>query len=71
MNEIDSSIARWRKSSHSGGESGQCVEVASAQGAIAIRDSKDPTGPSLAIARPAFGELIARAKTGSMDHSIG
>ncbi|WP_083471656.1 DUF397 domain-containing protein [Kibdelosporangium phytohabitans] len=39
--------ARWRKSSRSGGNGGQCVEVALVDGAIAVRDSKDPTGPAL------------------------
>lgn len=38
--------ARWIKSSHSG--SGNCVEVARLHdGHRAIRDSKNPTGPTL------------------------
>lgn len=43
----DLSCARWAKSTHSG--SGQeCVEVArNLPGVVAIRDSKDPTGPAL------------------------
>lgn len=35
--------ARWRKSSYSGGEGGNCVEVN--QDLTAIRDSKNPNGP--------------------------
>ncbi|WP_431911176.1 DUF397 domain-containing protein [Micromonospora carbonacea] len=38
--------ARWRKSSRSGDE-GACVEMAVVPGAVAVRDSKDPTGPAL------------------------
>jgi hypothetical protein len=35
--------ARWRKSSYSGGEGGNCVEVN--DNFTAIRDSKNPDGP--------------------------
>ncbi|MDR7280660.1 hypothetical protein J2S41_007438 [Catenuloplanes atrovinosus] len=45
---IDSSGARWRKSSRSGAN--QCVEVADNLGTfIAVRDSKDPAGAVLAF----------------------
>jgi Domain of unknown function (DUF397) len=44
----DLSRAVWAKSSHSGGNGGQCVEVASnLPGLVAVRDSKDPDGPKL------------------------
>ncbi|HLV72765.1 uncharacterized protein DUF397 [Actinomadura hallensis] len=33
---------RWRKSTHSGGDEGNCVEVANLGDHIAIRDSKVP-----------------------------
>ena len=40
----------WRKSSNSGGSGGQCVEVASAPGLVAVRDTKDQeAGPVLRI----------------------
>jgi hypothetical protein len=39
-------VARWRKSSHSGDE-GACVEMAVLPGTVAVRDSKDPSGPAL------------------------
>jgi hypothetical protein len=31
----------WRKSSYSGGNGGDCVEVGQATGMIAVRDTKD------------------------------
>lgn len=41
------SEANWRKSSYSNGN-GQCVEVAFLEeGGVAVRDSKDPSGPAL------------------------
>ncbi|GAB3839985.1 DUF397 domain-containing protein [Micromonospora andamanensis] len=40
--------AVWRKSTRSGDNGGDCVEVAdNLPGLVAVRDSKDPTGPAL------------------------
>ncbi|MEV5414064.1 DUF397 domain-containing protein [Thermopolyspora sp. NPDC052614] len=44
MDATDLSYAVWRKSSRSGHDGGDCVEVASLQGAVAVRDSKDWSG---------------------------
>ncbi|MGW4639275.1 DUF397 domain-containing protein [Sphaerisporangium sp. NPDC004334] len=37
----------WRKSSYSSGNGGDCVEVASLPAGMAVRDSKNPAGPTL------------------------
>ncbi|MER5972980.1 DUF397 domain-containing protein [Streptomyces sp. NPDC002055] len=53
----------WSKSSYSGGEGGQCVEVAARPGAVHVRDSKDRSGPMLSFAAgewAAFVEFVAR-----------
>ncbi|HEV7648269.1 MAG TPA: DUF397 domain-containing protein [Actinophytocola sp.] len=43
---------RWRKSSYSSGQGGNCVELAYAG---AVRDSKNPGGPVLSVGDlPAF-----------------
>ena len=45
---MDLSNATWRKSSYSGGNGGNCVEVAALpDDSRAVRDSKDPEGPKL------------------------
>lgn len=45
--DTDLSRAAWRKSSYSN-NGGACVEVATnLSGLVAVRDSKDPSGPSL------------------------
>jgi hypothetical protein len=45
---MDLTGAEWRKSSYSGGNGGECVEVAATpSGNIAVRDSKNPAGPTL------------------------
>ncbi|TLS46104.1 DUF397 domain-containing protein [Streptomyces montanus] len=45
----------WRKSSYSGGEQGQCVEVAETSSAVHVRDSKNADGPALTFTRAEFG----------------
>lgn len=50
----------WRKSSHSSQEGGECVEVAGLDGAIGVRDSKDPEGPHLILSRAAWQSLRHR-----------
>jgi Domain of unknown function (DUF397) len=44
---MDLTSATWRKSSYSGNNGGNCVEVRAADHLIAIRDCKDPHGPIL------------------------
>jgi hypothetical protein len=57
---IDLSNARWRKSSRSNNTGANCVEVASAPGIYAVRDSKNSAGPVLAFDAERFvGFLIA------------
>ena len=48
----------WRTSSYSNGQA-NCVEAAHVPGAVAVRDSKDPSGPRLAIA-PATWQAFTR-----------
>ncbi|MFJ2233944.1 DUF397 domain-containing protein [Streptomyces sp. NPDC087859] len=57
------SQTEWRKSSYSGDQGGDCVEIAAAPAtiaiAIAIRDSKNPTGPILTIAPATFHHFVS------------
>ncbi|MFG1765746.1 DUF397 domain-containing protein [Micromonospora parva] len=47
--------AVWRKSTRSGDNGGNCVEVATnLPGVVAVRDSKDPAGPTLAFSHDAW-----------------
>jgi hypothetical protein len=51
----------WRKSSYSGNNGGQCVEVA-ARDVVLVRDSKDPYGAMLEVAPEMWREFIGRVK---------
>ncbi|MFF4020095.1 DUF397 domain-containing protein [Streptomyces sp. NPDC001843] len=46
---MNSHELNWRKSSYSGGEGGECLEIATDHAAIHIRDSKTPTAPHLTL----------------------
>ena len=60
----DLAQATWRRSSHSGG-SGNCVEIAgNLQGAVGVRDSKDPSGPALVVTPGAWRTFAVRVKSG-------
>ena len=55
----------WRKSSYSGNNGGQCVEVGNAACVIAVRDSKDPQGPMLAFGMQGWQRFTDRVKAGA------
>ena len=62
-----SPAVNWRKSSRSGGQS-NCVEIPDNMAAnIAVRDSKDPDGPTLAIAPVAWASFVNALCTGTLD----
>ncbi|WP_432034008.1 DUF397 domain-containing protein [Streptomyces antibioticus] len=56
---MESSV--WRKSSYSGDQGGDCVEVADTPTAVAVRDSKNPAGPILTLDPAAFSEFLSWA----------
>ncbi|MFI5837503.1 DUF397 domain-containing protein [Micromonospora sp. NPDC051300] len=59
---MDLGNARWRTSTRSGASGGNCVEVAdNLPGVVAVRDSKDPTGPALAFAPAAWRAFVTSA----------
>lgn len=49
----------WRKSSHSGGDETDCVEVAVEKAQVLVRDSKRRAGPVLVFRRAAWCGLLA------------
>jgi hypothetical protein len=61
--EPDLTTAHWRKSSHSNGDGGSCVEVGDGYPDIQpVRDSKDPEGPALIFTAHAWAAFITDIK---------
>ena len=59
----------WRKSSYSGGNGGDCVEVAQLpDGSHAVRDTKDHGhGPTLRFTAGEWAAFTAAVRTGEFD----
>ena len=55
--------SKWRKSSYSSDQGGDCVEVAAAPALIAIRDSKNPAGPIVTLGPAAFRHFVSWSGT--------
>ncbi|WP_409472457.1 DUF397 domain-containing protein [Streptomyces sp. HC307] len=51
----------WFKSSYSGSEGDNCVEVADCPEAVRVRDSKDKDGDQLALSRTTWSAFVAYA----------
>ncbi|WP_330460426.1 DUF397 domain-containing protein [Streptomyces sp. NBC_00820] len=51
----------WFKSSHSGSEGDDCVEVAIAEQAVHVRDSKDVSRPAFVVSREGWGRFVGFA----------
>lgn len=49
----------WFKSSYSGPEGGDCVEVAIAPRAVLIRDSKHAAGPRIRVSARAWSGFVS------------
>ncbi|MGW1159540.1 DUF397 domain-containing protein [Streptomyces sp. NPDC002513] len=54
----------WFKSSYSGAEGGDCVEVAAGTAVVHVRDSKAVAGPVLAVSPEAWAGFVGLASSG-------
>ncbi|MCZ0979898.1 DUF397 domain-containing protein [Streptomyces diastatochromogenes] len=59
MNNTES--LAWFKSSYSGAEGGDCIEVATGVGTVHVRDSKDVTRPALRLSHEAWAGFVGLA----------
>ncbi|WP_086824943.1 DUF397 domain-containing protein [Streptomyces sp. NRRL B-24572] len=59
MNNTES--LAWFKSSYSGTEGGQCIEIAPGVGTVHVRDSKDVSRPGLCVSRDAWAGFVGLA----------
>jgi hypothetical protein len=69
MNDFPIRDEDWRKSSFSGSNGGECIEWAPAQvasGAVPVRDSKNPNGPSLTFSPTAWTAFVSAVRAGDI-----
>jgi hypothetical protein len=59
----------WRKTRYSIAN-GDCVEVATAGGSVAVRDSKNPAGPVIKYAPGAWQIFLAATRHGNYDQTF-
>ena len=65
--DVDLTGAVWQKSTRSGPNCDNCVEVAFVPGAVAVRDSKNPSGPALLFTIDEWDAFVGGAKDGEFD----
>jgi Domain of unknown function (DUF397) len=63
----ESAPGAWWKSSASGSNGGDCVEVTFAEESVLVRHSRDPRGPVLSFTRSEWRAFIAGTRNGEFD----
>ncbi|GAA1424949.1 DUF397 domain-containing protein [Streptomyces thermospinosisporus] len=61
----DTTELTWFKSSYSGSQGDDCVEIAIAEHAVHVRDSKDVTRPAFAVDRERWAPFVRFVAEGS------
>jgi hypothetical protein len=64
---VDLTGAAWRKSTWSAVEN--CVEVAFGDGQVAVRDSKDRSGPALIFSSHEWSAFLSGVRNGEFDQA--
>jgi Domain of unknown function (DUF397) len=69
MDTIDKSTttSEWRKSSYSLGSDSTCVEVSVRATGVAVRDSKDPSGPVLLFSEQEWRVFLLGVRSNEFD----
>ncbi|MFD9421553.1 MULTISPECIES: DUF397 domain-containing protein [unclassified Streptomyces] len=59
-------LSGWFKSSYSGGDQGECLEVAVGYASAPVRDSKAPTGPAVLFSPDGWSSFVTAIKNGHL-----
>ena len=62
MEGPDHSVTTWRKSTYSGGNGSNCVEVGGVDRVVVVRDTKNRSGAVLTFGPDAWHRFAARIK---------
>jgi Domain of unknown function (DUF397) len=69
LTEAERAGLAWLKAQASN-HNGACVEIAEVPGKIAMRDSKDPSGPVLVYTPAEFKAFLGGVRKGEFDHFV-
>ncbi|MYR94016.1 MULTISPECIES: DUF397 domain-containing protein [unclassified Streptomyces] len=61
-----STLTGWFKSSYSGGNQGECLEVAHGYATVPVRDSKAADGPALMFSAQGWTRFVTAVKGGEL-----
>ncbi|MEW2062611.1 DUF397 domain-containing protein [Streptomyces sp. NPDC007002] len=61
-----STLTGWFKSSYSGGNQGECLEVARGHATVPVRDSKDAHGPAVVFSADGWSSFVTALKSGRL-----
>ncbi|MEU8668147.1 DUF397 domain-containing protein [Streptomyces anulatus] len=61
-----STLTGWFKSSYSGGNQGECLEVARSHAAVPVRDSKAADGPAVVFSADGWSSFVTALKSGHL-----
>ncbi|MFD5201336.1 DUF397 domain-containing protein [Streptomyces sp. NPDC058375] len=59
-----STLTGWYKSSYSGGDQGECLEVARGHATVPVRDSKAADGPAVVFSPGGWSSFVTAIKGG-------
>ncbi|MFE7755947.1 DUF397 domain-containing protein [Streptomyces sp. NPDC057429] len=62
-----STLSGWHKSSYSGGDQGECLEVARGYDVVPVRDSKVTDGPTVVASAASWSAFVTAVRNGSLD----
>ncbi|MFF9685367.1 DUF397 domain-containing protein [Streptomyces sp. NPDC014623] len=61
-----STLGGWHKSSYSGGDQGECLEVARGYDAVPVRDSKAAHGPAVIASAASWSAFVSAVRNGTL-----
>ncbi|MEU9713524.1 DUF397 domain-containing protein [Streptomyces sp. NPDC047967] len=61
-----STLTGWFKSSYSGGNQGECLEVAKGHATVPVRDSKAAHGPAVVFSADGWSLFVTALKSGRL-----
>lgn len=66
MHNAEHSFNGWYKSSYSGANQGECLEVATGYTAVPVRDSKALSGPAVVFSPAGWSSFVEAIKDGRL-----